>query len=526
MEVSILVSIAALLPFCGSNADQGQSGKSQRPNVVLVIADDLGWGDVGYQGALDMLTPSIDSLARKGVQFSQGYVSCSISGPSRAGILTGVYQQRFGFYNNLHPWAKIPEGQSTLGEMARNCGYVTGFVGKWHTADSPEQSPNRKGFDQFYGFWSDTHDYFRSTGKAGVELYDFCPLYRNDEIQPSLHESGEYITDRFTREAAEFIDKNASSPFLLCLSYNAVHSPWQVPEHYVERLGGRRFHHDDRKVFAGMVLALDDGIGRVMESLRKNALEENTLFVFISDNVSPRGQGIECSTGYEYKDRGNTTMSSPGPFRGYKADTYEGGIRVPYIMSWPLELPQGVVYNKPVISLDIFPTIMQAIGGTSEQKYPLDGVNLLPYLKEDSLTGKRPHSALYWRRDEDFAIRKGDWKLVYNDQGSTRKIQLFDMKDDKGEVYDLSSEYPELADSLLSEFDAWDAALPPCVNQTTWNGRVVVEPDRPQPTSRNFKYRQGHRRKVSEHNRRIYDAKYKTLLVKTSSCLIKGNSMN
>ena len=524
MKVSCtLVSVAALLPFSGSNAGNVQRDKSQRPNIVLVIADDMGWGDVGYQGAVDVSTPNIDALARRGVQFSQGYVSCSISGPSRAGILTGVYQQRFGFYNNLHPWAKIPEGQSTLGEMVRDCGYATGFVGKWHMADSPEQSPNRRGFDQFYGFWSDTHDYYRSTDKPGVELYDFCPLYRNGEIQPPLHESGEYITDCFTREAVEFIDKHASSPFLLCLSYNAVHSPWQVPEHYVNRLEGRRFHHEDRKVFAAMVLALDDGIGRVMESLRKNGLEENTLFILISDNGSPRGQGIECSTGYEYKDRGNTTMSSPGPFRGYKADTYEGGIRVPYIMSWPSELPQGMVYDNPVISLDIFPTVMQAVGGTSRQKYSLDGVSLLPYLKSEWPIDKRPHSTLYWRRDEDFAIRKGDWKLVYNDQGSTRKIQLFDMKDDKEEVYDLSGEYPELADSLLAEFDAWDAALPPCTNQTTWNGRVVVEPKEPQPVSRNFRYKEGYRRKVSEHNRRIYDAKYRrSVIVESFKLPYKG----
>ena len=148
MKVSCtLVSVAALLPFSGSNAGNVQRDKSQRPNIVLVIADDMGWGDVGYQGAVDVSTPNIDALARRGVQFSQGYVSCSISGPSRAGILTGVYQQRFGFYNNLHPWAKIPEGQSTLGEMVRDCGYATGFVGKWHMADSPEQSPNRRGFD-------------------------------------------------------------------------------------------------------------------------------------------------------------------------------------------------------------------------------------------------------------------------------------------------------------------------------------------------------------------------------------------
>ena len=518
MKNYYILATIALFPNKGNSAIDNSNDIPNNPNIILIIADDMGYGDAGYLGATDVLTPNIDFLAKNGVQFEQGYVSCSISGPSRAGILTGVYQQRFGFYNNLHRWAKIPDNQSTLGEIAQSNNYVTGFVGKWHMADIIEMSPNKRGFDFFYGFWSDTHDYYRSTNKANTELYDFCPLYRNEKIQESLQNSGEYLTNRFTNEAVKFINKNSSNPFLLCLAYNAVHSPWQVPEEYVNRLDNIKFHHKDRKVFAGMLLAMDDGIGDIIKALRNNNLEENTFIIFISDNGSPRGQGIECSTGYDNKDRGNTTMSNPGKLRGYKGDTYEGGIRVPFIMYWPKGLPKGVIYNHPVISLDIVPTIMSAIGKPQiKEEYTIDGVNLLPFLKKKEFIDCLPHNTLYWRRDEDFAIREGDWKLTYNDQGSTRRIQLFNIKNDPEEIYDLSDEYSEIADNLLYKFDKWDSSLPQCTNQTTWNGRVIVIPKEPQPSNRNFKFKEGFIRKVSDHNNKIYNLKYKKNIINQSN---------
>ncbi|MCW8866347.1 MAG: sulfatase-like hydrolase/transferase [Colwellia sp.] len=240
---------------------------------------------------------------------------------------------------------------------------------------------------------------------------------------------------------------------------------------------------EERKLFAGMLLAMDDGVGEVMKSLKKNGIDENTLVFFMSDNGSPRGQGLYKP---KKKVRGQTVMSNPGPFNGFKGDTYEGGIRVPFIMRWPNKVPAAATYDKPVINLDIAATMLALNGVDNPSKgLPFDGVNLMPYITNKIQTA--PHQSLYWRRDNDYAVRHGDWKLTFNDQSGPKSIRLFNIAKDRGEYHDVSGEYPKIAQDLQNQFDAWDSQLP----ENTF-GKTA--------TNRNSDYHKGKRIDVSEHN--------------------------
>lgn len=473
---------------CAANVATADAS-AQKPNVIVFLADDMGWGDVSYHGFSDIRTPNIDALAATGCTFSQGYVSASVSGPSRAGLMTGCYQQRFGFYGNSSKCV-VPSERLTIAERLKNKGYSTGMVGKWHLGETDDQAPESRGFDSFYGMRNGSHDYYRSTTDVNCSNYDLRPIYRNSEIQPPFEQTGEYMTERLTNEAMDFLDKQtAEQPFFLYVAYNAVHYPWQVPDKYVERLNDMNVHHPDRRVFAAMALAMDDGIGQIMNMVREKGMEDNTLVFFLCDNGSPRGQGIQSPENDTMKDRGGAVMSSPAHFRGWKGDTYEGGIRVPFLINWKGHVRQGE-YSNPVISLDIAATALAVAGASESELNSLDGVNLLPYVNGEVSSDVLPHEVMYWRRDDDFAIRKGDWKLAYNDEGSTRRIQLFNLKDDEGEYHDLSDEYPEIAQSLRNEFDAWDSQLPDY-------------PYRANPANRNSKYVEGHIESVVDYNRTV-----------------------
>jgi arylsulfatase A-like enzyme len=432
-----------------------QAAKAARPNVVLIYSDDQGWGDVGYHGYKDILTPNINELAANGMQFSQGYVCASVCGPSRAGLLTGVYQQRFGVYGN---WDKggVPTSQPLISEMLKRVGYRTAAIGKWHVGMAREElKPNARGVDFFYGFLSGSHDYSQSTTDPNHKKAGLRPILRNDKVEPPIQDSNGYLTEMLTKEAVQFIERTPDDePFFVYLAYNAVHYPWDVPQSYVDRVQGLDTH-DERKLFAGMVLAMDDGVGAVREALQEKGVADNTLVIFMSDNGSPRGQGIAQP---KRKTRGQTTMSNPGPFNGFKGDTYEGGIRVPMVMHWPGKIPAGKTYKHPVSNLDLVSTIMSLNGVAKPNRgFAFDGVDLMPYLT-GSKSG-RPHEKLYWRRGEDYAVRQGDWKLAWNDQAGPQTIRLFNLKDDPGEWEDLSGKQPERAQSMQNLFDAWDSRL-------------------------------------------------------------------
>jgi arylsulfatase A-like enzyme len=458
---------------------------ADQPNIVLILSDDHGWGDVGYHGYDDIITPNIDKLAREGTWFSQGYASASVCGPSRAGLLTGVYQQRMGVYGN---WDKggIPENQPTVFEMLKKEGYQTAAIGKWHVGAARESlRPNSRDVDFFYGFLWGAHDYYKSSTDPNTPKKGERPILRNTEIEPPIQDSNGYLTEMFTDEAVGFIERaDEDKPFFVYLAYNAVHHPWDVPQPYIDRVQGLETH-DERKLFAGMVLAMDDGVGAVMEALEKKGIADNTFVVFMGDNGTPRGQGIKAP---KQKTRGTTTMSSPGPFNGFKGDTYEGGIRVPTVMHWPGKVPAGQQYDQPMIGLDWVATFL-ALNGVSKpyEGLEFDGVDLMPYITGQKVG--RPHEILYFRRGEDYAIRKGDWKLAYNDQGPSREIQLFDMENDPGEWKNLASTQPERAQALQDMFDAWESSL--ADNQTGKNAK-----------NRNSGYASGRRVNVAEFNAR------------------------
>jgi len=443
----------------------GSALAAQKPNIVLILADDMGWGDVGYHGFDDIMTPNIDRIAKEGVQFSQGYVSASVCGPSRAGLLTGVYQQKFGCGENpsssgfpdncKYPMAGMPMSQPTIAEMLKKQGYTTGMVGKWHLGVHPDLRPHSRGFDFYYGFLNGAHSYEEWTNEFAKNKSKW-PIFRNNEMEPPQKDI--YLTDMFSDEAVGFIDRNHDKPFFLYMAYNAIHHPWEVPAEYRKRTQNLT-DSENRNFVAAMILAMDDGVDRVFQTLEKHDILDDTVIIFLTDNGSPRGQGLKGSKKDNSQERigDDDYMSNTAGLRGYKGDTYEGGIRVPFCMRWPGRIKPGTTYDLPVSSLDIVPTVVK--GAKS------DGVDLLPYLNGEK--AGRPHDLMYWRRDTEYAIRKGDWKLTWNSKSGSPSIKLFNLADDPEERTDLVNSQPERAQMMQDLFDEWDNQLP---DNEWWGG--------------------------------------------------------
>jgi arylsulfatase A-like enzyme len=403
-----------------------------RPNIVLIVADDLGWADIGIQGGKDIPTPHIDSIAHNGVRFTNAYVSCPVCSPTRAGLMTGRYQQRFGHEFNTgprkadDPGIGLPVTETTIAERLKKLGYTTGLVGKWHLGFRPELQPTRRGFDEFYGFLGGFHSYL-STQEGPDD-----PIMRGTKTVP---QEG-YLTDTLANEAVDFIDRHRSQPFFLCVTFNAVHAPLIATDEYLERLSN--IENRRRRIFGAMLLALDDAVGDVLEAVEKAKQSERTLIIFLSDNG-----GLTKAT------------SSNAPLRGQKGQTLEGGIRVPFLMQWNGKLPAGKLYDEPVVALDILPTLVAAAGGKIEAGWKVDGVDLLPYVTGEN-TGP-PHASLCWRYGPEWAIRAGDWKLV-NSAGANVP-QLINLEDDVAESRDLSAEQPAKVRSLLAEYRKWESQM-------------------------------------------------------------------
>lgn len=397
----------------------------KKPNILVIVGDDMGYADIGVHGCKDIPTPHIDSIAKNGIRFTSGYVSGPYCSPTRAGLLTGRYQTRFGHEFNPGPQAKDDFGlslkETTLAQRLRQLGYTTGLVGKWHLGFAEKFHPLERGFQHFFGFLGGAHPYVPGKG---------APVYRDRE---TVDEKA-YLTDAFRREAVGFIEKHKSEPFFLYLAFNAVHTPLQAEDKYLKKFAG--IQDEKRKKYAAMMSAMDDAIGAVLAKLREAGLEEDTLIFFISDNGGP-----EAVNG-----------SDNGPFRGVKATTWEGGIRVPWLMQWKGRLPGGKTYDEPVIQLDILPTTIAAAGGEVKADAKLDGVNLLPFL-EGKKTGV-PHDALFWRFGAQTAIRMGDWNLV-EASGSKGKL-LFNLREDPGQSKDLSVANPDRVRTMQAAWDAWN----------------------------------------------------------------------
>lgn len=419
----------ARLPFT-------ESRSTRKPNIIVMLADDLGYGDTGFTGCKDIPTPHIDSIANNGVRFTNGFVSHPYCSPSRAGLLTGRYQHRFGHecnpaYDLNNPELGLPVSEILLSDVLTKAGYVSGIIGKWHLGVTESFHPNRRGFKEFYGFLHGIHNYMRSarSGKASLD-----PLLRNRVPQP--HPG--YLTDVFSHEAADFIRRHQDRPFFLYLSYSAVHTPLQAPNKYLNRFN--TIKDKKRRVYAAMTAAMDDGIGLVLSALRKYKLERDTLVFFLSDNGGDLNWG-----------------ANNGPTRDEKSSLYEGGIRIPFTIQWPGRLPGGEVYENQVISLDIFATALAAAGAQIPADREYDGVNLIPYLlgkKQDS-----PHEQLFWRIDNglSYAVRENRYKLV--GFKNKQKKELFDLTVDPGESRDISQKKPKEVQRLCRAYNKWQAEM-------------------------------------------------------------------
>jgi arylsulfatase A-like enzyme len=399
----------------------------RKPNILLILADDLGYADTGFQGCKDIPTPNIDFIAAGGIRFTNGYVSSPICTPTRAGLLTGRYQERFGFEHNAPGPDKrgaesfgLPLAEKTLAERLKLLGYATGLVGKWHLGYKAEFTPPKRGFDEFFGFLSGAHDYRALRGS----------ILRGDKPV----EEKEYLTDAFGREAAAFVEKHKDHPFFLYLPFNAVHTPLHTSPKLQEKFA--EIEDLKRRAYANILASMDDAVGRVIRKLREHKLEEETLIVFLSDNGGPTAD----------------TSSRNDPLRGYKGQVYEGGIRIPFAVRWKGRLPAGRVVDEPVISLDIVPTALAAAGGTPGGEDKLDGVNLLPFLEGETKTA--PHDRLFWRLGEQHAARVGDWKLVCR-RGQAPEV--YNLARDIGEKTDLAAKRPERLKELQAAYDEWNA---------------------------------------------------------------------
>lgn len=397
----------------------------QRPNIVMIVADDLGYADLGAQGSTEIITPNLDSLARNGLRFTQGYVTAPVCNASRAALLTGRYQQRFGV--ELLTNSNLPVSETMLSERLKPLGYATSLIGKWHLGAQGQFLPQQRGFEEFFGFLPALHSYT-------VWNQPNNPIYRG--TTPVTEST--YLTDAFTREAVDFIQRKHAQPFYLYLAYNAAHSPLQAPAAYLAR--NQHISNNNRRTFAAMMTALDDGVGQVLAKLRELNLEENTLVIFHSDN------------GGDPSD--NTSLNTP--FSGQKFQLFEGGIRVPVLAQWKGYLPAGVVNTTPVIALDWFTTAVSAAQGRHFSDARLDGVNLLPLLRGAEITP--PHDVLYWRYGQaQYALRAGDWKLLF--LGNT--LRLYNLATDVGEQTNLAATNPTKLNELKLLYEQWNAQLPP-----------------------------------------------------------------
>ncbi|HTI52474.1 MAG TPA: sulfatase [Planctomycetaceae bacterium] len=445
--------IAVLASVVGTVASAAEQPKpaASRPNIVILLADDLGYADVGFQGCRDIPTPHIDSIARSGIRCTNGYVSGPYCSPTRAGLLTGRYQQRFGHeFNPGKPdqpgiEAGLPLTETTIADRFQRAGYATGLVGKWHLGETAKFYPPLRGFQDFFGFLEGAHPYFPGEGK---------PIYRGTEPGKET----EYLTDAFAREAVSFIERHKTQPFFLYLAFNAVHTPMHATEPRLEKFAS--IADNDRRTYAAMTWAMDEAVGRVLETLRANNLEENTLIFFFSDNGGPTMKGTTING------------SSNAPLRGSKRTTLEGGIRVPFAVQWKGKLPAGKVYDGPLIQLDVQPTALAAAGIEVHPDWKLDGVNLLPYLTEDK--AGVPHETLYWRFGEQMALRHGDWKIVRYDSaadggtaGFATPVQLYNLARDIGEAKDLAAAHPDKVKELQGIWETWNRQLV----RPLWGGR-------------------------------------------------------
>lgn len=446
ITASLLLMASGSLMSC-AQAKNNQSTSEKKPNIVFLFSDDAGYEDFGFQGSEVMITPNLDKLAEQGVKFTQAYVSDSTCGPSRAGVITGRYQQRFGYEENNVPGYMsavsaldgedmgLPLSETTMGDYMKSQGYATAFFGKWHLGGTDEMHPMNRGFDTFYGFRGGDRSYFAYPEDAPARKQQKTFFDKKlEQGMRNFQEHEGYLTDVLAEQANKFISANQDKPFFVFLSFTAVHTPIEaLPEDLAKfpQLSGVR------QQVAAMTLSLDRASGVVIDKLKELGLDENTIIVYTNDNGGPTDKNA----------------SSNWPLSGTKSNHLEGGIRVPFVISWPGKLPEGKVYENPVSTLDLLPTFYELAGGEKYKK-PVDGVNLIPYLNGEEAGS--PHETLYWKKESRAAIRHNDFKLI---RFPDRPAELYNIKNDISELDNLAAEEPELVKSLFKKLFAWELEL-------------------------------------------------------------------
>lgn len=458
----LAAAILALSPVANGNLLAAEP--APRPNIVLILADDMGYADLGVQGGKDVPTPNLDALAAAGVRCTNGYVAAPYCSPSRAGLLTGKAPTRFGHEFNPHDGEEaklgLPLDQRTIADYLHSAGYATGLIGKWHQGFDAAHHPQSRGFDDYFGFLVGGHNFILHKEAKPVfgSAHSHDMIYRGRDVQ----RLDGYTTDLFTDEALRFMDRQAGKPWLLYLSYNAVHTPLELLDRFQSRIPDR-VTDKDRRGYLSLLLGLDDAVGRVTSHLRETGRDRDTLIFFISDNG---GSGHKPYLAY------NTGKNTP--LRGDKGQTLEGGIRVPFFVSWPGKLPGRAQYDQPVTALDFLPTALAAAGMPIPAD--LEGVDLLPYLS--GANPAPPHASLFWRFGPQKAIRRGNWKLVdWRDFDAKQDSgwQLYDLASDAAEQHDLATSHPQLVAELSQAWDAWNARnVAPL-----WHGSRTEDPTAP-----------------------------------------------
>lgn len=416
----------------------------RRPNILLMLADDLGYGDLGCFGGRDIRTPHLDRLASEGLKLTHHYVCSPVCSASRAGLLTGRYPQRTGITGVLrdqHDSTGMSVAEETVADSLSTSGYETALIGKWHLGMSRNYWPRRRGFQHFYGFLSGTIDYDTHVSRGGGGRGERS-TYRNES---PVHEKG-YYPDLLTEEAVRFLRKPRQNPFFLFFSNPLPHLPLQAPQRWsapYRELG------EEKAVYAGMVACLDDSVGQLMAALRASGQDSNTLVVFLSDHGWVKLQRDAS------RDAG-----SNGPLRGGKYELSEGGIRTPCIVRWPGAARAGSVSDAPTISLDWLPTLREVAGASRPPKNPVDGISLSRLL----LAGHAPpERTLHWTFEDrlvgtprSYAARRGRWKMLR----VADEAALYDLQRDPGEQRDIAARQPDIMKRLRQQSAEWAASLP------------------------------------------------------------------
>ncbi|MDT8301211.1 MAG: sulfatase-like hydrolase/transferase [Sedimentisphaerales bacterium] len=430
IKLAIGGAAAVVIPNSGCAVGTSSGAAAELPNIILIMADDLGYGDIGCYGSKKIRTPNIDALAREGLKFTDYHSNCPVCSPTRAALLTGRYQQRCGIEgvvtaaNHRHTGMALEE--VTFAEVLKKRGYATGIFGKWHVGYSVEFNPARQGFDEFIGYVSGNVDYHSHIDQAG-----FDDWWKKSEKIP---EEG-YSTDLITEHGVDFIERHKDRPFCLYLPHEAPHYPYQGRKDPPERLSGGRKGKKAKgdeipRAYKEMVEVMDEGIGRIVETVKRLGLERKTFIFFCSDN-------------------GATKNGSNGVLAGYKGSLWEGGHRVPAVAYWPGKIKAGTTTDQTVLGMDLFATMTSIAGADLPASLKLDGVNLLPMLTEGAGLPKR---TLFWRYKKQKAVRKGPWKLLVQNNQS----KLYNLDEDLGEKENLALARPDILKTLEDELAAWE----------------------------------------------------------------------